>query len=123
MSFLQSVSENLGYIVFGIQLLFGIVLLVLKDKFTTKEDHARLVQNHGAMQTAVDNLSLRTALVEKALSQLPDKEGMHKLELAMTALRGDLKSSEQRMKSFDDFAERLQLQIDRVDEFLRRREQ
>lgn len=120
MSVLDVVSGYLGWIVFGIQFLFGVVLLFLKDKFPTKGEHADLVRNHELMQNVVDNLTLRTALVEKALSQLPDKEGMHKLELSMSALRGDLRSSEQRMKAFDDFSVRLQLQIDRVDEFLRR---
>lgn len=122
MSILETVSGNIGYIVFGIQFLFGVALLFLKDKFPTKEEHAALAQNHVSMQTAVDSLTLRTALVEKALAQLPDKEGMHKLELSMTALRGDLRSSDERVKAVDDMIDRLQLQIDRVDEFLRRRD-
>ena len=70
----------------------------LKKRFATKEDVA-----------ALEN---RITSVERVLEALPTAKDMHDLLLAVTELRGDLKGLRGQV-------DRVQLQVDRVDEFLR----
>lgn len=93
------------FAIFAINALIGWAIWSLKSRFASKDDHGRLID--------------RVRGLEEKYEQIPGLRAVHELKVQMTALYGELKSTNTRLDGFNDVAERMQRQLDLIDEFLR----
>lgn len=93
------------FVVFVLNLAIGWALWALRKSFVSKDDHGALVS--------------RVQAVEQKIDQLPGVKAVHALSIQMTALQGELKTTNTRLDGFNDLAERMQRQLDLIDGFLR----
>jgi uncharacterized coiled-coil protein SlyX len=73
----------------------------LRGQFGTKEEHKETAKK-------VEALEDRVSKVEGHLDYLPDQASMHRMELDLSGMRGDLNVMAERMKAIASTGERLQ---------------
>lgn len=95
----------------AIALLASVIVLLLASKFVTKEVLAK--ENGGldarlkVIEVKVDAVEDRCLNTENAIAHLPDKTGFHRMEIAMTELKGQLAAMDERLKPVARMAERM----------------
>lgn len=75
-------------------LVCGWCLWQLSRRFVSREEHAAVLEAQNALSRRVDTL-------EKRMETVPDNETMHKIELSLTELRGDMKAVCSRMDGME----------------------
>ena len=68
----------------------------------------------------VDDLTMRVSTVETRQSQMPDSNDMHKVELAMEQIRGEMGKMTEAMAGQKDIMIRLEAIVTRHDDHLRK---
>jgi Protein of unknown function (DUF2730) len=95
----------------AIALLASVIVLLLASKFVTKESLAKetgaLEGRLKAAEGKIDVVEDRCLTTENAIAHLPDKTGFHRMEIAMTELKGQLAAMDERLKPVARMAERM----------------
>lgn len=68
--------------------------------------------------SAIEALTTRMTNVEQSLRIIPSKEEMHDLELAMSDLRGEIKTMSETMRGQNEIMKRLELIVGRHEQHL-----
>jgi hypothetical protein len=96
----------------AIALLASVIVLLLASKFVTRE---KFTTDIGAIQgrvTAIEAKAYmsegRLTLMEKDIEHLPDRDATHRMELALSDLKGQLAQLDERLKPVSNTAARLQ---------------
>lgn len=118
--FLKALAPLGTIIVLVVQVIFGIFLMAAKSKFTPREEFSVLQDKHTALATRCSETDLKIIFMEKTLSQMPNSEAIHSLSIQMTELKGKLETMGEKIGAVDNIGDRLQKQVDRMDEFLKR---
>lgn len=118
--FLKALAPFATIIVLVVQVIFGIFLMAAKSKFTPREEFEALEEKHTALTSQCSETNLKIVFMEKTLSQMPTTQDMHSLSNQMTELKGKLETMGEKIGAVDNIGDRLQKQVDRIDEFLRR---
>lgn len=117
---LKALAPFASIIVIAIQLIFAVILLIMQSKFTPRSEFEKLKTDHNGLAAKQAETELKMEFMEKALAQMPDADSIHKLSIQMTELKGELKTMNARFDHVNGIGTRLQVQIDRIDEFLKR---
>lgn len=117
---LKALAPFASIIVIAIQLIFAVILLIMQSKFTPRSEFEKLKTDHNGLAAKQAETELKMEFMEKALAQMPDADSIHKLSIQMTELKGELKTMNARFDQVNGIGTRLQVQIDRIDEFLKR---
>jgi uncharacterized coiled-coil protein SlyX len=89
-------------VVSGLGVLASFVMMGwLRGQFATKDEFKRASDKLEALED-------RTAKVEGHLDHLPDQASIHRMELSLSGMRGDLNVMTERMKAIASTGERLQ---------------
>lgn len=121
MGFLNALAPFASLLLFGAQVVFAIILLAMRSKFTPRDEFESLKKDVADLDIRQGKTELKADFMERALAQLPDSDTIHQLTVQMTELKGEIKTMNARFDSMSDIGDRLQSQIDRMDEFLKRR--
>ena len=78
-----------------------VAMLWLRGQFATKSEHEKSAHK-------IELLEDRVSKTEGDLSHLPDQRSMHRMELSLSDMQGDMKAMTARMKSIAATGERLQ---------------
>jgi hypothetical protein len=84
----------------------GWVVWSFKSRFPSRQEH----------QTAID----RIAHIELRLQNMPDLHTIHEFSLQLERIEGQLQVVGERLKGFAALSDRMQKQIDLMDEYLKR---
>lgn len=95
------------------QIALAIAFLYFKDKFAPKGVEK-------ANEKEIDSLDRRVTVLETRMDNLPTADDLHRLEKQICDLRGDLHSVDTKLDGKNGLIERLELQVNRMDEFLLR---
>ncbi len=118
--FLKALAPFATIIVLVVQVIFGIFLAAASSKFTPREEFEALEDEHTKLVAKCSETDLKIIFMEKTLSQMPNSEAIHGLSIQMTELKGKLETMGEKIGAVDNIGERLQKQVDRIDEFLKR---
>ncbi len=99
-------TDGANFLLWLLNGLIAIFLYVIKKTFVGKDEH--------------NELKTRVASVENTLDNLPDGDKLQAVSIQITELSGELKVIEERLEGFDRIANRMQKQVDLMDEYLRR---
>lgn len=121
MNFLSELLSSPPIIVMIVQGIFMVVMIVMQSKFATRDDLEKLKTAHNALKDQQDLGEMKMAFMEKAIQQMPDESSLHNISNQITELKGDFKALNARLSGFNDISDRMQNQVDRIDEFLKRR--
>lgn len=114
MSLIQLIADYstiIGWIFAGAAFVF---MLYMRSKFVPREDHDKL-------KSAFDDAVRRIDHVEMKVNQLPDMTAIQNLTIQITRFEGELKSFMTRFEGVDTVMERMQVQTDRMEDFLKTR--
>jgi predicted nucleic acid-binding Zn-ribbon protein len=96
----------------GGTIVLGLAFLWLRANFATlsyvEKQRAEVAGQLKVLKGDVDGVETRIAKVESALDHLPDKDITHRLEIAVTELRGELKAMAEAMKPVAHTSQRLE---------------
>lgn len=113
MSELHQFNDWIGPVVYLLTTLFiGWIGWSVKRRFVPREDHDKL-------NARVEKVETRVTTVENKVADLPSAKDAQALAVRMTELTGELKVFDQRFRAMESAGARLQLQIDRIELFLR----
>lgn len=116
-SVLPAVKDWLTVVALCASLLTPIVLLWLKSQFASRESIEKLTEKFAAKDVAIQTASLaarldiledRVSRVEGNVEHLPDKDETHKMALAISDMRGEMKAISERLTPIAATSERLQ---------------
>ena len=91
------------------QIVLALVVLYLRDKFAPKKTEEDL-----------QKLDTRLSVIEIGMEQIPTRKELHRLELKISDLQGDLKRVDEGLESVEKFSDLLREQGNRMDDFLKR---
>lgn len=114
MSLIQLIADYstiIGWIFAGAAFVF---MLYMRSKFVPREDHDKLQSDFNAAVRRIDHVEMR-------IEQLPNIDTIQSLNIQMTKLEGELKSVTVRFEALDDTLNRLQVQTDRMEDFLKQK--
>lgn len=117
---LQALAPWISPAVLIIQILVSFFVLLMSRKFTTKEEHKATKDKVERLDAEVTDHTHRLRRVEEELDDLPDAAALHKLSIQITQLEGKLQTFGARFDSVKVLGDRMQKQIDMMDEFLKR---
>lgn len=96
----------------ALALLGTIVTLLLSSKFVSKTDLSTAFvdrdANVGKALDKIDRAEDRIAALENELRHLPDRDSVHRMELSLRDLKGELKAVGEQLKPVAAISERLQ---------------
>ncbi|WP_435640316.1 DUF2730 family protein [Micavibrio aeruginosavorus] len=121
MDFIKDLFSSPTVIVMIVQGVFMVAMIVMQSKFATREEFEKLRVEHDTLQDKQERGEMRMAFMEKAIQQMPDESSLHNISNQITELKGELKAINARLSGFNDISDRMQNQVDRIDEFLKRR--
>ncbi|MBM3617510.1 MAG: DUF2730 family protein [Alphaproteobacteria bacterium] len=88
----------------------------LKKRFVTREEFDKEVQEisrkHTALRDEQSTISVRLEKIESVLKDLPKAKDLHDLTLTLSDFRGDFKAVGVKV-------DRVEKQVDRIDEYMR----
>lgn len=116
---LTNINGAAWWVVVAIQAIYAVLLSRMKEKFVGVDDHAELRKLVNKLSDDVLENNMKTAFIEKTISQLPTAEDIHQLSIQINNFRGDMSATIVRFEAFNDSIRRLQLQVDRMDTFLK----
>lgn len=90
----------------------GWFLWSLRSSFASKDEHKQLSLKH-------DALDLRLLELRKRQEELPTRDDIHALRIALMANSADLKATNERLAGSAEMSKRMQNQLDRVEDYLR----
>lgn len=73
-----------------------------------KAEMARLALELKSVDDKTDGLSGRINTIETTLRQLPDKDSLHRVEIGLERMNGELNTLNERLKPIDHLSRRLQ---------------
>lgn len=121
MDFVKELLSSPTVIVMIVQGVFMAAMIIMQSKFATRDEFETLKVAHNALQDRQDVGEMKMAFMEKAIQQMPDESSLHNISNQITELKGELKAINARLSGFNDISDRMQNQVDRIDEFLKRR--
>lgn len=121
MSFIYELISSPPIIIMIVQAIFMVVMIVMQSKFATREDLEKLKLSHADLKNRQENTEITMGFMEKSIQQMPDDSSLHNISNQITELKGELKAINARLSGFNDISDRMQNQVDRIDEFLKRR--
>jgi chromosome segregation ATPase len=96
----------------AIALLASVAVLLLASKFVTREsfgkDIGAIEGRVKVLETKADRTEDRVTVIEKDIEHLPDRDATHRMELALSELKGQLAQLDERLKPVSNTASRLQ---------------
>lgn len=90
MNFMDELNRWWPLLSIAATLVCGWCLWQLSRRFVSREEHEAVMEAQSALTRRVDDL-------EKRMETVPDAATMHKIELSLTELRGDMKAVCSRM--------------------------
>ena len=96
----------------AISILVAIATALIATRFVTKEQHEKAIASlDGKFVVALDKVDKaedRIARLENDFRHLPDRDSVHRMEVSLTELRGELKSMGEQLRPVASIADRLQ---------------
>jgi len=96
----------------AISILVAIATALIATRFVTKEQHEKAVSSLDAkFIVALDKLDKaedRIARVEQELGHLPSRETVHRMEISLANLNGEMRALGEQLKPVASISERLQ---------------
>ncbi len=118
--FLRALTPHISPIIMLVQVILGLFIVLLATKFATKAEHKALTDKVDAHDSYIDTNRLEMKHLSDQIANLPSAATIHELSIQMTELKGELKVSTAKFQSMSELSGRMQMQIDRMDEFLKR---
>lgn len=123
---LQPVVTVLSPVVILASILF---MLWMRSKFATKEElvaaqtkitagEAKVTALEAKVDAKVNELANRCDRMNERMGEAPRAADIHKLELTITALAGEVKVLNERISGSEDLFKRVEGQVNRVESFL-----
>lgn len=123
MSILSAIGPYVPVILCIAQAITTIIVLAFRSKFVPRDEFEKQKKEGDEYKTKHDQLEMKVLYMEKAMTQLPDAEAIHALSIQLTKFQGGLDTMSARFETINALSNRMQLQVDRMDEFLKRRPQ
>lgn len=96
----------------AIAILISLASALIATRFVSKEQHEKAVGSlDGKFVVAIDKVDKaedRIARLENEFRHLPDRDSVHRMEVSLTELRGELKSMGEQLRPVASIADRLQ---------------
>lgn len=96
----------------AISIVVAIAAALIATRFVTKEQHEKAIASLDAKFVVaiekVDKVEDRTARLENDFRHLPDRDSVHRMEVSLTELRGELKSMGEQLRPVAAIADRVQ---------------
>ncbi len=121
MSLLDRLMNWLPGISVLMNLFIMVFLMAMGTKFVSREEYKRMKATIESQDGLIASLDFKVKFMEAAIKQLPDIDKLHSINLQMATFDGQLKNVMTRFENFVDLGERLQRQVDIMDDYLRRR--
>ncbi len=129
---LKAVSPYASAILFILQGICALFVLAFASKFVLRTDHDETVKridgNHSGLAKRVEategvlaSLAREVKYLKDAMADMPNAKDIHDLSIQITKLQGSLDAAAVRFESQKGITERLQKQVDVIDEYLRER--
>lgn len=119
MGILDFIAKNAsGLLTLGQFVLFFFTAALAKN-FPTRGEFKNLSHIVDAHELYIAQNKLEVQQLRADIEDAPTQEAIHDLSLQITEFKGDLKVFSEKFKSFGDVSDRLQLQVDRIDDFLK----
>lgn len=115
----EFISKNLSAILAGGQFMLFFLTAILAKNFPTRGEHESLSHSVDAHAVYIAQNKLDVQQLRADIEEAPTQDSIHELSIQITEFKGDLKVFSEKFKSFGDVSTRLQLQVDRIDEFLK----
>lgn len=110
-----------GTLMVGIgQFIMLFVILYLKTHFAPKSLEKVIADAITSMTMNFNNMDKRVAILEERSKNIPTLKDLHKLETHIHDLSGDLKRVDESIDGFVGYIERLEKQVNRQEDFLKR---
>ncbi len=118
MAILEFLTKNAsGLLALGQFVLFFFTAALAKN-FPTRGEHKALSRTVDAHEVYIAQNKLEVQKLRADIEDAPTQEAIHDLSLQIAEFKGDLKVYSEKFKSFGDVSDRIQLQVDRIDDFL-----
>lgn len=96
----------------AIALLVSLASALIATRFVSKQDHDKAIASLDAKFTLaiekVDKAEDRIAKLENEFRHLPDRDSVHRIELSLSAVKGELKALGEQLKPVAAISDRLQ---------------
>jgi len=100
----------------SISFLFSLAAMVFAF-FRTR--HKNVDERFEKQSHRIDGLEIRLSRNEQILEDMPTKDDLHRLELALSAMAGELKAMAASQRSTNDFLRRIETTVSRHEDHLR----
>lgn len=96
----------------AIAMLISLASALIATRFVSKEQHEKAVSSLDAkfivVLDKVDKVEDRVARVEQELNHLPSRETVHRMEISLANLNGEMRALGEQLKPVASISERLQ---------------
>lgn len=98
-------AEWKGVFIFFLSMFCGWFGWSLKKRFVPREEHEALAEEVKAIKAKTD--------------KMPTAQDIHGLSLQLTEMKGDLRTVNEKFNGVDKLSSRIQMQVDRMEDFLK----
>lgn len=119
--FFRGIAPYTNIILAVVQLAFAGFLVLMQSKFATRGEFNKLRDDHENLDDRQSQLEIKTSYMEKSMAQLPTAEAIHNLSIQLTVFEGKIENVNTRFENVSKLSDRLQLQVDRMEDFLKRK--
>lgn len=113
--------EYKDYVYGTLTFIVSIIAIVMRAKFVPRDEHKSLEEKFGVLVEAHATLKGRVDRTEDRVSELPKAKDIQELVLQLAAVKGSLDVNAGRSSHLGDQIKRLQMQVDRMEDFLNAR--
>lgn len=96
----------------AISILIALATALISTRFVAKEQHEKAIASLDSKFVIaidkIDKVEDRVAQLESEFRHLPDRDSVHRMEVSLTELRGELKSMGEQLRPVASIADRLQ---------------
>lgn len=121
--FFTAIAPYTNIILAVVQLAFAGFIVLMKNKFATRDEFNQLKEDNESLSDRQSQIEIKTSYMEKSMAQLPTAEAIHNLSIQLTVFEGKIENVNTRFENVSKLSDRLQYQVDRMEDFLKRRGQ
>ncbi len=118
--FIRAISPHITPLIMLANVFLGLFIALVATKFVTKSEFATVAATVDRHESYIETNRLEMKHLSDQIANLPSAATIHELSIQMTELKGELKVSTAKFQSMSELSGRMQMQIDRMDEFLKR---
>lgn len=116
----QSLAPQISPLIVLIQFVVAIAVALFATKFVPKEEHDALEIRVDGHALAHAETKLEIKHLAEQIKNLPSADQLHALSIQISELKGNISNFTKQCESVEKMTDRLQLQIDRMDDFLKK---